>query len=204
MTRVSTAASVPLILHISTVRAVQIAARRGRLEKLGDASFHHLRARKVRASRFSSSCEKVGKKKRTLTINFSPVQAGWPCEKKQVRELCEKSVHFQSLHIAVCRQAAPVAEFADRCRIHLQGLASHGFCFQCTKTFGFHWHDFGHLSISCTPARPRRCKTRARPTDSFSSSLLLTNLLPRATRVPLRQMRQRRFAGALDSRNPLS
>ena len=67
---------------------------------------------------------------------------GAPVKKKQVHELCEKSVHFQSLHTAVCRQAAPVAEFADRCRIHLQGLASQRFCFQCTKTFGFHWHDF--------------------------------------------------------------
>ena len=80
MTKVSTAANAPPILHISTARAHHTAAGSGRLEKLGDAFFHPLRVRKLRAGRVPSSCEKVGKKKRTHAKSFSPFQAWWPSE----------------------------------------------------------------------------------------------------------------------------
>ena len=134
----STAASVPPILHSSTARALHTAAGSGRFEKLGNAFFHPLRARKLRASRFLPSCEKVGKKKRTLANSFSPFQAWCTSEKSKFM-----NSGFQW---------------------HLTFLASSGILSAI-------------FTSSRTRARPRRCKTRARPADSFSSSLLLTKLL---------------------------
>ena len=124
------------------------------------AFFISLRAQKLRASRFSSSCEKVGKKKRTLASNFSPFQAV-ALLSMLVHELREKSVHFRRIDIAVCQQAA-------------RGRMPHippGFC-ESRILFP------RHSDVCRTQALPRRCKTRARPAESSYSSLLLTTLLP--------------------------
>ena len=109
MTRVSTAASVPPILHTSTARALR-KTRRHLSPSLAEASSQSI-SLQLRESWKEE--EDAGQQ-----FLFSPFQARWPSEKK-IHELREKSVHFQSLHIAVCRQAAPVAKFADGCCIRL-------------------------------------------------------------------------------------
>ena len=185
MTRVSTAASVPRILHMSTAKALQTAARSGRLEKLGDAFLHPLRARKLRASRFPSSFEKVGKKKKTLANRFSPFHARWPSEKSKfmnsVRSLstskaftllsADKPLQSQNSRTDVACNSRVLRD-TDFVRSALRRLASSG---MLSAIF----------TSSRTRARPRRCKTRARPADFLSSSLLLTKLLaPFASRPP--------------------
>ena len=177
MTRVSTAASEPTIQLVSTAKALQTAARSGRLEKLGDAILHPLRARKLQASRFPSSCEKVGKKKRTLANRFSPFHAQWPSEKSKfmnfVRSLstskastllsADKPLQSQNSQTDVACNSR-VLRVTDFVSSALRRLASSG---MLSAIF----------TSSRTRARPRRCKTRARPADFLSSSLLLTKLL---------------------------
>ena len=137
MTRVSTAASAPRILHISTARALQTAARE--------------RSSRKTWRRLSPSFEGSEASSQSISLQL---RESWKEEEDACQqflafpsphELREMSVHFQSLHIAVCRQAAPVATFAGKCCLQLlQGLASHELCFQCTQTF-FLWQAFGHL-----------------------------------------------------------
>ena len=186
MTRVKTAASIPPILHTSTARALQTAAGSGRLEKLGDAFCHPFRARKLQPiDRFPFSCETVGKTKRTLANCFSPFQARWPSEKKKfmnsVRSLstskastwlsADKPLQSQNSRtdVAYNSRVLRVTDFVSNA---LRRLASSG---MLSAIF----------TSSRTRARPRRYKTRARPANSFPSSLLLTKLLaPSASRPP--------------------
>ena len=126
--------------------AAQTAAGSCRLEKLGDAFLHPLRDRKLWASPFRRRCEKVAKKKEGhLPRASSLFQARWSAQKMQVHELHEKPVHLQRLHIAACRQAAPIVEFAHGCGAHFQRLASHRLYLQGTQTSGLCWHAFGHF-----------------------------------------------------------
>ena len=182
MTRVSTVATVPPILRVSHGQSAPDCCQEcGGLERLGDAILHPLRLGSFEPVDVPPAARKLERKRGRLPVISRVSKPGGSLKKSKfmnsVRSLST------SKDIAVCRQAAPVAKFADGCCIYLQGLASHGSCFQCTWTFGFLWHAFGHLTSSRSRARPRRCKTRTRPADSFSSSLLLTKLLaPSASR----------------------
>ena len=69
---------------------------------------------------------------RTLANSCSPFHARWPSEKtKFMNSVRCLSISKASTWLSA-GQAAPVAKFADGCCIQIQGLASHGSCFQCT------------------------------------------------------------------------
>ena len=87
MTRVSTATSVPPILHISTARALQIAAGSGRLEKLGDAlspSFEGSEA--PRQSILPPAARKLERGRGRLPTISRLSKLGGSSEKKQAHE----------------------------------------------------------------------------------------------------------------------
>ena len=103
MTKVSTAASVPPILHMSTARALQTGAGRRSSRKTRRRHSPSFEARMLRASRCPSSCEKVGKRRGTIASSFSPFQAPWPPEKSKfmnsVRSLStSKACTLRSAH----------------------------------------------------------------------------------------------------------